>query len=317
MKKIKILLTFLCIMAGIGIMANSGSAYLLQEGDNTLFFKNFETVFDSAGNELNFDTATPPTLQIGDHFVGIIDVQEITVGGTSTWFKSGTEQLTGLFAQRIEAIYAPNKDPYDANNSLTHIVLGAPTVSTFNPLGGGSFTTGLTGDESMALYYDTGATLFESNGSIVNDVAKATDGSLWMTLGYNNSGTDDISDDDGYNYSHTAQLGTTVNNFTGENWAALNVYRNLFGELLTGDMNDPNENEIDNIIAGLLTDVYLSGEFEGNPDWLAETRTSPWVFASNDPAHIGIIPEPTTIFLFGSGLLCLAGFARRKTRNLS
>lgn len=369
MKTIKFLAVILSLMVGIGIMAGPAGASLLVNGDNNIFFKNYETVFDSSGNEIEYKQGDtdPHQLVVGDHFVGIIDVQEIIEGGNAEhWSSSATEQLTGIFVHRIEAIYDPlatpaTPDPYSSGSTgLTHIVLGAPYISTFNTITGydtngdpiyaasGSFNTNLINDESLALYYESGSvTQFESNGTIVDDIAKATDGgNLWMTFGYSD-GADGIYDDnsggggadnDGYNYSHTEPLGGTVDNFTGENWAAFNVLRNPTNVILTGDMNDPNELEIGGplgVIPGLMTDFYLSGEFEGNVDWLNVTgyqidpndpnaiipvygkSISPWVFASNDPGHLGVVPEPATMLLLGSGLIGLAGFARKKSKKVS
>lgn len=284
------------VLACFGFAFQTWASELTPNKDNVLFYRNFENVFDANGQ---YKEPDPTAFQIepGDHFAGIINLQHINVGGVTTWFQSPTDQITGIFAARVEAIVEP--DTYDpiGSQTLPHLVLGPPTVNMFCK-GSDCFSTAvLEPGEIFALFRDLGATLFEYNGDMYDDVLKATDGELWLTLGYSAGGDNayGTADDDGYLYSHVA-FGAPLANFTGESWAGLNAIRNNTGYVF-GGINDPSEYEIgDLLIPGLLNDVYLSNELEGNPGSVILGGSQPWDIASNDPAHMfPLVAVPCTL----------------------
>lgn len=263
----------------------------LTPGDeNVIFYRNFENVYDANGMYVESGTRE---LVVGDHLFGIINAQNINVGGTTTWFQSATDQITGIFAQRIEAIFLPDTYDLTGGQTLPHIVLGPPTITLFCKMGDCVSTMGFLGPGEMFAFFrqtSAGTTPFEYNGTIADDVAKATDGALWLTLGYS-AGMDSTygtADDDGYFYSHVS-LGAPLINFTGETWGQLDAIQNNTGYLFAG-INDPNELEIDLLISGfsggLLNDIHLSSELELNPDSVLLGGNSPWDIRSNDPASM-------------------------------
>jgi hypothetical protein len=310
-------------MLGVGMMASPAGATILKYGLNAMYFENVENVFDPDGNEVDYTTGEPYyEIEVGTHFVGIMSVQNVRVGADPNHWnqQTGVEELSGIFATRVEKV-VPGLTWWDGVNLRTgaRITYGAPTITDFTTLVGETFSTGLTGDEMFAVYHDLGGDAYNFNGTVAEDVAEATDGDLWLTLGYDAGADNDwgTADDNGYAYSYTDQLGQAAENFGGEGWYALNAIQNNTGWTLLRDLNDPDESEIGGpggIIAGLLNDLYMNSEFTSNPFW---DEDSPWVFQSNDPAYLHAVPEPATMLLLGTGLVGLAGFARRRSKKVS
>lgn len=345
----KMLLILVALLFGVCGMLPQASAVPLAMGvDNQLFFNNFESVFAgdqqagyNAGDYISSAPAVPSLFDRdpgpdgvygtgddlkGDHFMGIINIQNIDAAGSPIWMAGGgiapPNQLTGVFAQEIWAIHVP--DPYDPANILPHLVLGAPSITAFtDPFGNAvDISAHLSGNEIIALYEESGlsTTYFESNGTMNDDVIKATSGgSLWGTLGYGPGvdGQYGTVDDPGFFYSHVS-LGVPLVNFTGETWAQLDFIQDNTGVPTWIGINDPNEGEMDAFLGFLLNDLYMSGELEPNPNsHNFAGGNSPWDVASNDPAHLHPVPEPATMLLLGGGLVGLAGFARKRAKKLS
>lgn len=314
------------ILLSFGVVATPASAQLFVGGaDNDAFFNNFENLFDSTGEWL--DPATIPV--VGNYLAGIINVQNIDANGMTHYFSGPTEQLTGVFAQKI---IETKLDGF----GITHFTLGNPTLTSFckGGLGGDCFSTGLAAGEMFAFYQQTGGgtTVFESNGTMLDDVTKATDGTKLLTFGLDatdGAGPDTIFgtfDDTGYTYSHPI-LGA---NPTGHAFGALDVKFNGLAPTITfTSINDTNECEVGGTPAEgilcfasdpvpLLNGLVFTSEFERNSLGIANPNstpgTSPWEFRSNDPAtlHPEIIPEVSSLWLLGMGLSSFGVFRRKK-----
>lgn len=303
MSKIRSLLVGAALIIATATSASATS--LLKLGENDLFFNNFENLYDANGNYVDAATQFTRGILVGDYLMGILSVQNIDQAGTTHFYQGPTEQLSGIFLQQVTGI---TPEGFANNLPLYHIDFGTAARTTFTNQDGS--TTDISGllnaNEMMALYYQNGptTTVFESNGTINDDVAKATDGSKWMGLGL--SPTQGMGA--GYFYSHV-NIYTPLNNFDGNAWAALNVMTNNTG-FVFGGVNDPNEQEKGG--STLLTELYMSSELEWNPG--NANGTSPWTYRSNDPAHVEPVPEPSTIILLGAGLVGLIA-CRRKMIN--
>lgn len=274
------------ILLSLGVVATPASAaVLVADADNTAFFFNFENLFDSTGT-LKSPLAAPA---VGDYLVGILNVQNVNANSNTHFFQGPAGQLTGIFAQEISAIGADGFGP--------HFTFKNPTLSTFcEPGAVNCFSTGLAAGEMFGFYLQEPATtLFNSNGpTMASDVADVVDGTAYFTLGLV-SGTN-------YAYSHPGQ---------GIAFGGLDFVANNTG-FTFGYLVDPNEVFNGDGITGPSQMVFTS-EFETNPPF--STGGSPWAFASNDPATLhplGVIPEPSSIWLLGMGLSGLGIFSRRK-----
>jgi hypothetical protein len=284
------------ILLALGMnTAGANNIVLTPDAVNKIFFNNFENVFDASGQY----KAPGLPLEPGDHLVGILNVQNIEVGGATSFFSGPQDQLTGIFARRILAILPP-PDPFGTQVTEPHVILAPPAVTTFC-WGDDCFDTGLSGNEMIALYRDTGATAtsFESNGSLADDVAKATDGTPWLTLGHTPGpdGAYGTADDDGYFYGHTDGQFPPPD----EAYAGLNAILNNTGFAFFG-VNDVNEGEIGGF--ELLNDVVLTSEIEVNLNGTLLGGNSPWQTASNDPATIWpyVPDEPLGCRFTGGGV---------------
>jgi hypothetical protein len=314
MKKYAILLIFFMVL-GVGniiMQSEAGAAPVLTaDVDNDLFFQNVEVIYRPSascgvGECLAFNPANDPVgwqrvipinslgvgtgdrAQVADVIVGIINVQNIEApSGVPTWSMNiASDQLSGYFAQRIAAITLN-----DPALGIEHLTLDS-AIDPWGILPAGTM---------FALYVDDGAgfSAYETNGTILDDIGKAINGSLFGTL----------TEVGGYAYGHV-DIDLALSNFSDqEAFVALNFIINNTGFGYLG-LNDINENEVGGLF--LLNDLIGTSELEVNPAYL--TGGSPWPFRSNDPVTEHPVPEPSTMLLLGSGLLGLGFYARRKKK---
>ena len=342
----KMLVILGVLLVGIGGILSQASATTLKLGENVMYFDSFENFYrpDSTDPTKGIYQVPGPAnpVVVGDHFFGIINAQNIDAGGSTHWYSGAQDQITGIFAQRVEQIFDAPVDYFDPlQTNLSHLVLGPPTINQFiyTPDSTVADITGLlTGDEMIAFWRDTGAgaTPFEYNCTMFDDFTKATDGSLWLTMGYADpngdgrgghtaGGVTNAADDTGYWYSHGPQ-GVPLQNFKGETYAALDSIQNFTGFPLEKTLNDPTESELggpyplNNPLSGnpiKLNEIYFTAELEFNPNSPVLGGTGCYDFLNNDPLHIKPVPDPGTRLLLGTGLVGLSGFVRKKFRGLS
>ena len=291
-------LVLLGMVVGCVLFASQAFAASLLAGgaNNELFYYNYELLFDANGNQVDLKTDYQRGILEGDYFVGILNIQNNDVDGDTFWAQVlGGDQVSGIFVQKVVDTAA------GTTASEVRLTMSNADRLSFTLLD--SSTLDLTGliqvGEMFALYQDTapGMTNFESNGTVQDDVAKATDGDLLISLG--------VVETTDYFYSYVDD-GVTLNNFGGRAFGGLSVIENNTGFSSFVGIDDPDENEIDE-----LAEVIMSSEIEQNPAYAS--NRSPWQIRSNDPATISPVPEPSTVILLGAGLIGL-GFVARKRR---
>lgn len=303
----------LFLLLGFSLVGQSAYALpYLANGTNKIFYNNYEAVFRNDGGvykELPQGPTSGP-LQQGDIFVGIIDIQDIKdINNQILWDNPNGDQLTGIFAQEITG--------FTINPSGGFTVDVKPTaVTTFNPIVGPSFSTGLAANEMFEIYLDAGgSTPFTTGGSIASGVAAATDGVSWLTLGDADSpvipGTTFNTPGEEYAWSAiTSNFLDPYVDFAGDQFIGMSILDYAGNINLIGDplLNDPTENRFDSDVQ-----FYANSELTINPDYAGIGGTQYWAYESNDPARMNAaIPEPTTMLLMGVGLLGISAIGRKR-----
>lgn len=299
----KIIGLLLSLLLSLALFSQTVGAYTLQTGESAIQYRNYEALFrsDGQGNYVEWDWATQTNIAVGDIFVGIILVNEIQSDGSTVWTPTvGSEEISGIFAQEVTGFDFAYK-----TGSLT-VELGFTSQSTFTTLGGETFNTGLAANEMMRIYLDDGSnspfSAFTTNTTLEGDVANATNGKLWMSLGH------EAGEDAGeYAYSVTTPHGTEFQDFDGNSYIGLSVLDYIGNVDLIGTplLNDPQEGKYNQ-------DVEFFANSQLGPHYNYLNGKSEWAYESEDPGRVGVVPEPGTFLLFGAGLLSLSAVARRR-----
>lgn len=236
--------------------------------------------FQAVGNKTG-----APALTVGDKFFGVANVQDNTVNGGVIWnaqnVSSPYDSFSGYFVTEIKKVTAISF----GSDTLYSVEMG---VATSDPNGVMS-ATDLAAGTIMKLFTDT-TSPYTSGGLVGTDIANATNGALWASLGMPSAG--------GYWNVLIAPSGSVVSsgstgginfitNNTGMNWAKV---------------ADPG------CTSGC--DMVFTSTFS--------RLAGAWQFGINDPAtiHPLVVPLPAAAWLLGSGLIGLIGLTGLARRRL-
>lgn len=240
-----------------------------------------------ASNQLSFNLAqnlvdvdSSGNASPGDILYGIFNVTRISANGSTIWNANnvpgpGIDSLSGYYLFSIGTA-TPLPAPWAGAFSM-----GA---ASFDP--NGIFTaTDLAAHTIVKLFTDT-STPFDSGGNVANSIAKATDGTLWASLGI----------DGGYWDALAFRTGLI------QAGGGLNIISNNTG-VQFGKQSNPScpSCALTNMIADTIsTDNGL---------------TATWRYTGGNNASFAALPEPSTL-----GLLVIAAFwlftvRQRRTRK--
>ena len=236
-----------------------------------------ELSFNTYQNLVDVDKNGAPTP--GDIFYGILNVTRIASGGTTRW---DANNVPGPAIDSFSGYYAASITSFTALPSpLAGVVTLGPASFDHN----GVFSVAdLSAGTMVKLFTDTG-TPFESNGSVVDDVTKATDGTFWASFGFPG----------GY-WNATVMSSGLIFGSGGLNLAVNNSGLSLI-----------------NITApGCGTCAFVQQYFS---TVATDTGAGPtWRYIGANSAAIFPAPEPTVAWLMGVGMMGLYFTRRKMTR---
>ncbi len=163
----------------VGILALTGTLASIQTAEAAPVFAYGavnQTNFGIAQNLVDMDGNG--VLSPGDLVYGILNVTRVTSGGSTLWDANnvpgpGVDSFSGYYLGAVQSV-TPLPNPWTAA-----VTLGAASIDP----NGVMSPADLAAHAVAKLFLDSG-TPFESNGSVADDIAKATDGTPWVTLGF-------------------------------------------------------------------------------------------------------------------------------------
>lgn len=272
----KVTLWLLCLCSAAPALAGP---VLLPGMNNTLTFTSAQNVVDAGA----------PGASVGDLFYGILNVTNVRAGGVERWDAQNVvgstpiDSFSGYYLAEVKSIFTafPSSTPYAAAISL-----GPVSGSVVDPFGRFSATE-LAAGAMVKLFVDDGAaaTAFEVNGTILDDITKATDGTQWGTLGF--TGANDYWNALVFKNGRILGLGGLgfIANSTG------------FGLLPIGDPT---------CASCAPVDLYFST--------VASVGSGPgaWQFIGANDGNLHPVPEPSVLFLAFAGLVGMYWGRNRK-----
>ncbi len=263
----------LVALAASMAMASGGTAMaapVFQLGvDNTL---GFQAVANKTGSSSSF--------AVGDILYGVLNLQDISAGTTS-WnannVSSPYDSVTGYFVSEIKAVSSTVVPGFGTFYSLK---MGA---ASSDPLGVFS-AADLAAKTIFKLFIDT-STPYTTGGPIHADIARATDGTLWISMGMTSPN----------NYWSVA-IGPT--GFGAGTSGGLDLITNNTGLTFSKVLDTSC-----GVMGGCLVDMKFVST-------MSATGGGAWAININDPAVMHPVPLPAAAWLLGSGLAGLFGVAR-------
>lgn len=309
-------------LIGLNLLAPKAEAVLVAGSLNTVEYVNFENLFTPMETNDGLVYVAKPIGALpaaGDILAGIINANDLTVNGVTTSFDTATLQLSGIFWQEISSltVEGPDIDGAGPDTGTFHLTLSLPSLASGTTLFCNAsqtdcFQTGLSSTDMIAFYLQTGGgtTAFESNGTMADDVTKATDGGLYFTMG---PGVSAVDVGPGVTYSHV-NFNFVSPLFPVQTFGGLNVLTNNTGLGFAGIPGSALLFDPDGLVG--TNHVLFKSAIVPNPNRLAPPIgvDSPWLFRSDDPAFLlpTTIPEVSSLWMLGMGLGGFGIFGRRK-----
>lgn len=285
---------------------------------NGLFFTNDEVWVDMDQDGQSVANPGANTVTVGDVFWGTLKLNQISAptnnvgqGGPQIWGPGATpDEITGYFATEVVSVIG---------NTIIFKPLSSAALDPNGILTAAEVADGVV----IKMYEDNSGGFGNYNATTQGQaVSTATDGTLlWSLTMYNNamtvSGIQPITTASaGYWFSNATPdpWGLIGGNVLGDSFAGTNVVTNNSGISKFGPVSDPN---VTAFPGG--QHFWFNSELIVNGAALAAGFThganQPMHLFSNDPGVYFPIPEPTTLALFGLGLVGACGLVRRRRRR--